>query len=186
MRVVKSLNRGNDVISSSLFHSTSLLFFALLCCSVRERRCCTLQRSSTSLLLLDDRNIPPSFEDLGVHTKSFATYSHCQAMYSVSLTSGSASPPCASALHPVTWRRSVVFSVDGKGFWFQRVFPQYGVLAVVLFYFSPGANKEEKRRGFFLAFHSTSLLSLLLFATAWVRDAAPRYDEVPQVYTSQP
>jgi hypothetical protein len=27
---------------------------------------------------------------------------------------------------------------------------------------------------------------LLLFATAWVRDAAPRYDEVPQVYTSQP
>jgi hypothetical protein len=84
------------------FHSTSLLFFAPLCCSVREGRCCTLQRSSTSLLLLHNLNIPPSFKDLGVHTISVPTYSHCQTVYSVLLASGSASPPWASALHPVT------------------------------------------------------------------------------------
>jgi hypothetical protein len=84
------------------FHSTSLLFFASLSCSVREGRCCTLQRSSTSLLLLHNLNIPPSFKDLGVHTISVPTYSHCQAVYSVLLTSRSASPPWTSALHPVT------------------------------------------------------------------------------------
>ncbi len=65
------------------FHSTSLLFFASLCCSVRDGRCCTLQRSSTSLLLLHNLNIPPSFKDLGLHTISVPTYSHCQPVYSV-------------------------------------------------------------------------------------------------------
>jgi hypothetical protein len=65
------------------FHTTSLLFFASLCCSVREGRCCTLQRSSTSLLLLHNLNIPPSFKDVGVHTISVPTYSHCQPVYSV-------------------------------------------------------------------------------------------------------
>jgi hypothetical protein len=117
------------------FHSISLLFCASLCCSVREGRCCTLQRSSTSLLLLYNLNIPPSFKDLGVHTISVPTYSHCQAVCSVLLTSRSASPPWTSALHRVTWRRSGVFSVDDKcfmGFSFQWVFPQYGVLARVL------------------------------------------------------
>jgi hypothetical protein len=120
------------------FHSTSLRFFASLCCSVREGRCCTLQQSSTSLLLLHNLNIPPSFKDLGVHTISVPTYSHCQAVYSVLLTSPSASPPWTSALHPVTWRRSGVFSVDDKcfmGFSFQWVFPQYGVLTIGLFSF---------------------------------------------------
>jgi hypothetical protein len=63
MRVEESLNRRNDEIPYSLFHSTSLLFFASLCCSVREGCCCTLQRSSTSLLLLHNLNIPPSFKD---------------------------------------------------------------------------------------------------------------------------
>jgi hypothetical protein len=84
------------------FHSTSLLFFASLCCSVRDGRCCTLQRSSTSLLLLHNLNIPPSFKDLGLHTISVPTYSHCQAVYSVYFTSRSASPPWISALQPVT------------------------------------------------------------------------------------
>jgi hypothetical protein len=84
------------------FHSTSLLFFASLCCNVRKGRCCTLQRSSTSLLLLHNLNIPPSFKDLVVHTIYIPTYSHCQAVYSVYLTSRSASPPWTSALHPVT------------------------------------------------------------------------------------
>ncbi len=118
------------------FHSTSLLFSASLCCSVREGRCCTLQRSSTILLLLHNLKIPPSFKDLGVHTVSVPTYSHFQAVCYVLLTLRSASPPWTSALHPVTWRRSGVFSVDGKcfmGFSFQWVFPQYGVLTIVLF-----------------------------------------------------
>jgi hypothetical protein len=84
------------------FHSTSLLFLPSLCCRVREGRSCTLQRSSTSLLLLHNFNTPPSFKDLGVHTISVPTYSHCQAVYSVLLTSRSASPPWTSALHPVT------------------------------------------------------------------------------------
>ncbi len=125
------------------FHSTSLLFFASLCCSVREGRCCTLQRSSTSLLLLHNLNIPRSLKDLGVHTISVPTYSHCQAVYSVLLTSRSASPPWTSALHPVTWRRSGVFSVDGKCFMrfsFQWVFPQYAVLTIGLFSFFSGAS----------------------------------------------
>jgi hypothetical protein len=120
------------------FHSTSLLFFASPCCSVREGRCCTLQRSSTSVLLLHNLNIPPSFKDLGVHTICVPTYSHRQAVYSVLLTSRSSSPPWTSALHPVTWRRSGVFSVDGKcfmGFSLQWVFPQYGVVTIVLYSF---------------------------------------------------
>ncbi len=84
------------------FNSTSLLSFTSLCSSVRAGRCCTLQRSSLSPLLLHNLIIPPSFKDLGVHTKSFPTYSHCQAVYYVLLTSRSASSPWTSALRPVT------------------------------------------------------------------------------------
>jgi hypothetical protein len=123
MHVEYSLKRRNDVVSYSL------------------------QRSSTSLLLLHNLNIPPSFKDLGVHTISVPTYSHCQAVYSVLFTSRSASPPWTSALHPVTWRRSGVFSVDGKcfmGFSFQWVLPQYGVLTIVLFLFFSGASFSSR------------------------------------------
>jgi hypothetical protein len=84
------------------FHFTSLLSFTSLCSSVRAGRCCTLQRSSLSPLLLHNLIIPPSFKDLGVHTISVPTYSHCQAVYYVLLTSRSASPPWTSALRPVT------------------------------------------------------------------------------------
>ncbi len=136
------------MISYSLFTLlpfSSLLLFAAVWGRDAAARC----NEVPLVFLLHNLNIPPSFKDLGVHTISVPTYSHCQAVYSVLLTSRSASPPWTSALHPVTWRRSGVFSVDGKcfmGFSFQWVFPQYGVLTIVLFPFFSGARLSSRTR----------------------------------------
>jgi hypothetical protein len=89
------------VISYSLFTLlpfSSLLLFAAVWGRDAAARC----NEVPLVFLLHNLNIPPSFKDLGVHTISVPTYSHCQAVYSVLLTSRSVSPPWTSALHPVT------------------------------------------------------------------------------------
>jgi hypothetical protein len=116
---------------------SSLLFFASLCCSVREGRCCTLERASTSLHLLSTTFIFLQASKIWVCALYLFLLIHT-GRQSILFDSPRALLLLLglSALHPVTGRRSGVFSVYGKCFMrfsFQWVFPQYGVLTIGLF-----------------------------------------------------